>query len=135
MPPSRRQPASVSSLLIRRRFPPARRQRAERDWIFLLLEELNGLGDVVRFKRAEDPEAAVVDELTRARALLKALGWQAKVAVGHTWEFVQTRLRFPEDAWGPNLLLERLDPGPRLSAWRADLPEAARTVLERTPKP
>jgi hypothetical protein len=123
----------MRSLPIERRFPAGKRRAAERDWVFFLLEELNGLADVLRFRQETDPQAPVDETLARAGAIVAALGWQAGTAVTHTWAFVQTRLQFPEDAWGPHLALARFDPGPRLRAWRASLPVQTRAILDGTP--
>jgi hypothetical protein len=124
----------VRSLLVERRFPRARQRSAERDWIFFLLEELNGLGDVLRFRQEESgPDASIDEVVARVRAILEALGWQPGPALTHTWAFVKARLHFPEDGWGPNLVLERFEPdGERLAAWRAGLPSDARAILAST---
>jgi hypothetical protein len=127
----------VRSLLVERRFPRARQRSAERDWIFFLLEELNGLGDVLRFRREEGgPDALVDDVMARVRVIIEALGWQPGPAVTHTWAFVKARLHFPEDVWGPNLVLERFElGGGRLAVWRAGLRSDARAILASTPSP
>jgi hypothetical protein len=127
----------VGSLLLRRRFGPASRRRAEQDWVFFLLEELNGLGDSLRFQQEpEGQDGRAADLLARAGSIIDVLGWQPDAALAHTWAFATRALQFQEDAWGPNLVLERLerDRG-RLQAWRATLPSEARAILSRTPSP
>jgi hypothetical protein len=130
VPPIRSQPAEG-------RLPAEARRRAERDWVFFLLEELSGLGDLLRFRRDQDGEGAdIAAALGRARAIVDALGWQREAALAHTWAFVRERLRFPGDAWGPSLVLDRLelDRG-RVEGWRAGLSDGARALLAATPAP
>jgi hypothetical protein len=134
MPAARRSPAPVRSLPLERRFPAATRRHAERDWVFFLLEELNGIGDILRFRR-EEGQARPDEALARARAIVTALGWQPEAAVAHTWAFVQARLQFPEDAWGPDLILARLDPSNRWRSWRDNLGDDARVLLTAIPDP
>jgi hypothetical protein len=135
--PTRQTPRAVGSLLLRRRFSPASRRRAEQDWVFFLLEELNGLGDILRFQQEpEGHDARAADVLARAGSIIDALGWQPDAALAHTWAFASRELQFQEDAWGPNLVLERLEPDRRrLHAWRATLSAEARAILSRTPSP
>jgi hypothetical protein len=135
--PARQKPHAVGSLLLRRRFGPGPRRRAEQDWVFFLLEELNGLGDVLRFQQEmEGQEVRVADALARAGSIVEALGWQSDVALAHTWTFARQKLQFQEDAWGPNLVLERLEPNRgRLQAWRDALSVEARAILSGTPSP
>ena len=103
--------------------------------MFFLLEELNGLGDVLRFQQeAEGQEVRATDALARAGSIVDALGWQSDVALAHTWTFARHELQFQEDAWGPNLVLERLEPNRRrLQAWQATLSVEARAILSGTP--
>jgi hypothetical protein len=119
------------------RLPADARRRAEQDWVFFLLEELNGIGDLLRFRRDQDGDRAEIEAaLGRARAIVDALGWQREPALAHTWTFAQQRLRFPEDAWGPSVVLGRLEPDQgRVAAWRAALSDEARARLAATPTP
>ena len=64
--PARQTPRAVGSLLLRRRFGPASRRRAEQDWVFFLLEELNGLGDSLRFQQEPKGQDGRADESPRA---------------------------------------------------------------------
>jgi hypothetical protein len=132
---ARQKPHAVGSLGLRRRFAPASRRRAEQDWIFFLLEELNGLGDVLRFQQeTEGQEVRAADALSRAGSIVEALDWQSDVALAHTWTFARQELQFQEDAWGPNLVLDRLEPNRwRLQAWRDALSVEARAILSGTP--
>src|SRR5262245_39817852 len=134
------QPRPVRSLFLERHFPAAARRQAEHAWLFFVLEELNGLGDVLRLrdgKAAPVPAkaAAMADVRVRARGILETLGWDAAVAVAGVWAFVEEGLDSDEDAWGPLMVLRAYENDRnRVQAWVDNLTPEARGLIERTPR-
>jgi hypothetical protein len=110
----------VRSLFLERHLSAEDRREAERTWVCFVLEDLNGVGDVLRFKQGE-PHAAPADldaARARARTIVDMLSWDVPTALAHTWSFVETKIEDPEDAWGPLLVLRALEPNQRrVDAW------------------
>jgi hypothetical protein len=107
---------------------------AQADWYRFVLEELNGLGTMLRFQ--DDPRGAKVAEIhRRVRVLVDTLAWDAEATLAQTWAFVGSRLHEPDDAWGPSLVLEKLEPdAKRVQDWLAGLEPEARTIIATTPR-
>jgi hypothetical protein len=104
-------------------------------WVHFVLEDLNGLGDILRFEQEERGGAADL-EATRARArtIVEMLGWDVSTVLAHTWSFVETKVEDPEDAWAPLLVLRALEPNrERLEAWVEQWGDETGALLERTP--
>lgn len=112
-PPSpREETGTLHALSFERRLPQEDRAAFDRRWTFLLLEELNGIGDRWRLslEDGESPEGEPLRDLReRCRMLLEVLSEEAEGAVTCAQEFLGTQLRVPEQAWGPALVIDRLD--------------------------
>lgn len=122
--------------LLEHALPEQVRSGFERERLLFILEELNCLGDRLRFCRTENlPEEA---ESVRAQigACLEALRWTADDARRAAWEFARgAPYRHPEDAFAPALALTVVGAdGDELRAWVAALPDDSRTELGKTPE-
>jgi hypothetical protein len=107
--------------------------RAERDWYWFVLEELNGLGTLLEFQRQEGAAAAATRTEQRIRVMLETLGWDPPAALRQTWAFVEQRLRDADDIWGPHLVLFALEPvADRVRDWRSKLPVEMQATIGRT---
>jgi hypothetical protein len=112
---------------------PARDRRSfARELLDRQLEDLNGLGDRLRYLAEHDaPEEERAELRARAEAIVAALGYNAEEVVRLTWEWLATPLRYPEDAYAPALVLGRLDPDPaRVRAWHEGLCDEVRSHLD-----
>ena len=123
----------VTSLVLERAFSSAERRSFVDRLLEWYIDELNALGDRLRFYQEQTgPDA--MDELARVRErcwrILAALRWNRD-------EFliaVRTRLCRPiemaEDAFGPGVILWSLDGGSaELRAWFAGLSEESRRAI------
>jgi hypothetical protein len=114
-------------------FDEAAAARADRDWYWFVLEELNGLGNLLLFQRQEGETDAAARSVRRVQATLDTLGWDAAAAARETWAFVAEKLRDTEDAWGPHQVLFALEADTdRVRNWLDGLPAAMRAVIEET---
>jgi hypothetical protein len=108
--------------------------RHEREWYRFVLEELNGLGTMLRFD-AEQDGASGEAIARRARAIVETLAWAPSTALAQTWSFVEAEPDDALDAWGPHLVLEALGAdAARLESWAGTLPRAARAGLPGDPR-
>jgi hypothetical protein len=125
-------PAAPPSLA-ERNFPEKAAAAARADWYVFVLQELNGLGTMLRFQ--EDPKGAPAKEIGgRIRAVLDTLAWDAPAALAETWAFVENHLNEPDDAWGPSLVLRAIEPDKKkVQSWFEGLKPEARAVIETTP--
>ena len=103
--------------------------RRATEWYRFVLEELNGLGTMLRFD-AEQGGGRGAEITLRARSVVETLAWDPPAAVAQAWSFVETDLDDLLDAWGPHLVLGALGADPaRLEAWARTLPPEAREGL------
>ena len=103
--------------------------RRAAEWYRFVLEELNGLGTMLRFD-AEQGGGRGAEIALRARSVIETLAWDPPAAIAQTWSFVETKLDDVLDAWGPHLVLGALGADPaRLEAWARTLPPEARAGL------
>jgi len=106
---------------------------AERDWYWFVLEELNGLGTLLKFQREEGEATAATRTEERIRVTLETLGWDSRAALRQTWAFVEQRLRDVDDVWAPHLALFALEPASeRVRDWCSKLPDDMQATIERT---
>jgi hypothetical protein len=105
------------------------------DWYAFVLQELNGLGTMLRF-RGDGDASLLAGIQARIGDVLETLAWDAEAALKQTWAFIAQRLDGDafDDAWGPYVALRILEPdGKRVAHWLADLGQEARAVIEETP--
>jgi len=130
-PPANDGPPSLAE----KNFPAEAAAHARADWYGFVLEELNGLGTMLRFQ--EDPKGPDAKAIAgRIRATLDTLAWDAPAALEQTWAFVEKRLSEPHDAWGPAQVLQALEPDKkRVQTWLQGLQPEARALIESSPVP
>lgn len=135
MPHPRSADSPGRSALAERHFPLEAASRAEADWYAFVLEELNGLGTVLRFQIAEQGPGPPVD-LTkrRIRTLLETVAWDVPAALRQTWAFVENQLHDFDEAWGPFVVLVAIErERKRVEEWVARLQPEARAIIQSTP--
>jgi hypothetical protein len=135
MPAVKPAAAPAPPSLAEKNFPSEAAARARTDWYVFVLEELNGLGTMLRFQAdPKGPEARGI--AGRIRAVLDTLAWDAPAALEQTWAFVEKRLNEPHDAWGPAQVLQALEPDKkRVQTWLHGLQPEARALIESSPVP
>lgn len=114
-------------------FPDDAAGAAAKDWHHFVLVELNGIGTMLRFDAdAGGKRAAEISR--RARAVVDTLGWDPGTSCAQAWEFAESELDQPEDAWAPHVVLSALaaDEPERLEAWVAGLSPQARAFIAGT---
>jgi len=125
----------LESAFLERAFPHADREQFDRQWVEFHVDEINCLGDRIRFFQAQNaPDAQ--DGIQRARAriaeILQVLRWNRELALRLTWETARRRPDFPEDVFGPAVILSALDDAERVHAWLDTLDEHQRAILVQT---
>lgn len=107
---------------------------AQADWYKFVLEEINGLGTLLRYQLAEQgPGPAADGTKRRIQKFVETIGWDMKAALKQTWAFVDEHLHEFDDAWGPHLVLKALEPEKtRVQDWIAGLEPEARAAIEST---
>ncbi len=115
-------------------FPDEAAAGAQADWYRFVLEELNGLGTLLRYQLAELGVGSAADGTKRRiHNFVETIGWDAKTALKQTWAFVEKHLHDFDDAWGPHLVLKALEPEEaRVQEWIAGLEPEARATIEST---
>ena len=126
--------SNLESSLLERAFPRAEREEIDRQWVEFHVDEINCLGDRIRFLQADgSAEAAAVSEVrARVAEILAALGWNREMVVRWTWEVARRPMEFPEDVFGPATILSELDDRERVKSWIAGLSAEARAMLAET---
>jgi hypothetical protein len=96
------------------------------------LEELNGLGDRLRFVAETGGDAAASDAArARCRDIVEALRWNAAEVIACVLERWERDAAREEDAFGPALVLEALAPcDPRVRRHLSRLPAAVTSLLQ-----
>jgi hypothetical protein len=126
----------LASVLLERTFPRAERERFDRAIVGWYVDELNGLGDRLRYWAGRRGEPAVGHQARaheRLRQILGALRWNAKEVLARVGERIeQAPPETPEDWFAPALLLLTLaeDRG-QLARLLARVPARALAEAER----
>jgi hypothetical protein len=116
------------------RLSAGRQRTFDRRWAFFLIDDLNGLADQWRLALGLRDESQIAGILARLRRLLSSLGWNAELALPAAYRFAREKVVYPEDAWGPALIIGSLDPdGERFSLWLQSLRPDVRRALEDVP--
>ena len=127
------EPTAKTQSIVVGAFAESSAARAEQDWYWFVLEELNGLGTLLEFQRQEGDAAAATRTEQRTRVMLETLGWDTAAALRQTWAFVEQRLRDADDVWGPHLVLFALEPvADRVRDWQSKLPVEMQATIGRT---
>ena len=131
--PAAQPAAAPPPSLAEKNFPAEAAAKAKADWYVFVLEELNGLGTMLRYQ--EDQKAPQSGETKRRiRKTLDTLAWDPPAVLEQTWAFVEKRLEEPHDAWGPALVLRALEPDKkRVQSWLDGLQPEARALIDKHP--
>jgi hypothetical protein len=112
-------------------FPDEAASAAEADWHRFVLEELNGVGTMMRFDETEGG-GRLAEIGRRARKIVDTLAWDRGRATEQAWRFLDADLKEPEDVWAPALVLRKLDgESDRVRRWLAGLSPEARALAEQ----
>jgi hypothetical protein len=103
--------------------PAADREAFAFDLVRFQIEELNGLGDRLRYIAEQGQvEEHRVGLRRRCDEIAEALRWDADEVVRLTWKWLEAPIHHPEDAFGPHFLLTHLrSDEKRHQAWLASL--------------
>lgn len=117
---------------LRRIFPSAEQAAFAFELVKFQLDELNALGDRLRFAAAHSASDEDILELrARCSSIPANLMLNAAEVVAQTWRWLKEPLMYAEDAFGAALLLTRLDPDDaRYRAWLASLNDEAVSMLD-----
>jgi hypothetical protein len=126
-------PPAPSHLILERAFSSAERRSFVDRLLQWYIEELNALGDRLRYHQAQTGTEAA-EELARVRdrccAILEALGSNRDEFLMGMRARLGRPLEMPEDAFGPGVILWSLDrESEELRAWSAGLSEESRMAL------
>ncbi|HJZ84557.1 MAG TPA: hypothetical protein VKN99_05265 [Polyangia bacterium] len=127
--------ADIKSTLLERALPRAEREAFARELVEYQIEELNGLGDRLRYvaEQEQGPEREQHQAQAHARVteIVEALRWNADEVVRYVWQWLETPLAEPEDVFAPALLLRALGADQaRVQRWLDALPEATRRLAD-----
>ncbi len=124
---------AVRNLVLERAFSSAERRSFVDRLLQWYLDELNALGDQLRYHQEQTgPEAA--EELARVRerccAILAALRWNRDEFMIAVRARLGQPIEMPEDAFGPGVILWSLDrESAELRVWAARLSKESRRAL------
>ncbi len=113
--------------------PLAEREAFAADLLRQQLEDLNGLGDQLRYLVDDGAdESAIRAIVERCVNIIEALRWNRAEAVRMTWRWLEAPPAYAEDAFAPTLLLAALVPDePRVWQWHDALGDEARAHVDR----
>jgi hypothetical protein len=117
------------------RVSPAKRFSSfDRRWGYFFIDDLNGLCDQRRLAiETQDHEQVALVEAKVGR-ILTSLAWNAENALRSAYEFARKRISYPEDAWGPALVIGALEPDRAVfPRWLQSLPPEVQQDLAPLP--
>jgi hypothetical protein len=123
--------AKVIGLAEARLLASRSRARWNREVVWFLIDELNGLYDGLQLRlRREERAARKAAAKSRIERILTAAGWISAEFSEAAWAFARTEAERPEDLFGPAVLLLGLAGGdPRVRSWAETLPDGTRVTL------
>jgi len=132
--PARSSAESVASLAAARDLPQAKRRSFYRRWSFFFIADLNGLADQRRLAVEEQDYARVSTIEGRIRRIIASLAWEPTVALRGAYAFAREKIDYPEDAWGPALIIGGIEiDRKRFTRWFASLKPEAQHELAGLP--
>jgi hypothetical protein len=111
--------------------PSAERAAFVRRWVTLLLYELDGLGDRIRYLAAEgEPTEAAAPVRARCLTIIRSLGWNRDLVLPVVWELVEESAGRPDELWAVARVVSALEPeSQRARHFLADLVPRVDTVV------
>jgi hypothetical protein len=113
--------------------PPENIDAMRRRSVFRCLDEINVLGDRLRYfqETGEGSAEAVTAALKLLAAQLEAMQWMWNKAECFVWEYADARRRMREDVFAPALTLALFSTMPaEVERWVSSLPDGSASVLD-----